>query len=315
MSKETSVMELKHSTVAKYESMLSNKTSQSILDAAQDFGGIYIGDNRASSENYHTKNVVAKRSSSNLSLTPMPNDRNIDDENKCHNVDVECDTLGGSSQDNKSNRCKINYGKTSRHFKSYPDEIFDDSNTTIPNQVPEVVNHHFPNTSSEKGSPENSKNIHGIEGRSATFRIRSLRADSEGVNRIDVVPEPLPNSTTSDRASLPSINDNLDNSLDNSNIENLYKESKEHKSVMRAVIFYTVCTFVTLVGLIFINFFASKVLQGETSVYMIILFSSLHRIQRTFATILMSVYCFERLRALFRTTIENLYDYVVNLVT
>ena len=127
----------------------------------------------------------------------------------------------------------------------------------------------------------------------------------------------MPNSTASDRAeaSPPSLNNHLDNSLHNSSIDILYKESNEHKSVMRAIVFYTICTVVTVVALVFMNIFASKVYHSATSVYMLIVVSSFHKIQRTFATLLMSIYCFERLRSLFKTTIENFHDYVVNLVT
>ena len=139
------------------------------------------------------------------------------------------------------------------------------------------------------------------------------RADDSNITLPNQVPETNSNSSNATRATAPKLNNKAENYRKDSNIEALYKESKEHESIKRAIISYVIYFFATLIGLSFIDFLASKVDDSPIAVYTIIIFSSFYKLQRTFATLIMSIYCFERLHHLYKQTIENFHCYIVNL--
>ena len=131
------------------------------------------------------------------------------------------------------------------------------------------------------------------------------RADDSNITFPNQVPETNSDSSNAARATAPKLDNRAENDRNDSNIEALYKESKEHESIKRAIISYVIYFFATLIGLSFIDFLAAKVDDSPIAVYTIIIFSSFYKLQRTFATLIMSIYCFERLHHLYKQTIEN----------
>ena len=149
--------------------------------------------------------------------------------------------------------------------------------------------------------------------RDFSFGEGPIPVDDGNINLPNQVPETNSDSSNVARGTAPKFDNNAENYRKESNIEALYEESKEHESIKRAIISYVIYFFATLIGLSFIDFLASKVDDSQIAVYTIIIFSSFYKLQRTFATLIMSIYCFERLHHLYKQTIENFQYYIVNL--
>ena len=104
----------------------------------------------------------------------------------------------------------------------------------------------------------------------------------------------------------------INNDLNSSKINELYKDSREHRSIMKAVMANSIC-----VGFIFVLLLIVKI-WGHTNqrhLFVYILMTVFLRIYRTFATLMASIYCFEVINSLFIQTISNMLDSMRNLVS
>ena len=86
-----------------------------------------------------------------------------------------------------------------------------------------------------------------------------------------------------------------------------YKNSKEHKSILRAILINLICTGLVLFLIILPYFLPMR--DGKGLLYLVI--NSLILVYRTFFSLLSAIYCFDVIHRLFveilRTTIENLH--------
>ena len=81
----------------------------------------------------------------------------------------------------------------------------------------------------------------------------------------------------------------------------LYRDSKEHKSIMRTVIFNAICLCFIMVCYIIVMFFSYY-----ENIYVVTIFNDFIKFQRTFQTLIASIYCFEVVNQLFKETIINM---------
>ena len=227
--------------------------------------------------------------------------------------------IGEDINDGGNDLTNVNVTSNKSPFTN-PNRIYN-SAVILPNQVPEQAENQTQNSNDRCETnilvSKNGSNIPSPRAPTAQFQNRTQHIDNEDLNRIEVVQEHFahnPAASDRDTFSPPGPNDQMHNGRQDSNVETSHKDSKEHKSIIRAVVSYAMCIFVIIVALIFMTNFASKVNDSPIYVYMLILFSSCNKILRTLATFLMSIYCFERLRELYNQTIEQVKEYVVNIV-
>ena len=135
----------------------------------------------------------------------------------------------------------------------------------------------------------------------------------EDSNRIEVVDEfPTSNSMKSQNSKY--CHDFLDESLNgddcSSMLQILYRDSKEHKSIMKTVIFNAICLCFIMVCYFVVMFFSYY-----ENIYVVTIFSDFIKFQRTFQTLIASIYCFEVVNQLFKETMVNLKNMLTEWAT
>ena len=108
----------------------------------------------------------------------------------------------------------------------------------------------------------------------------------------------------------------LDNAFDATEV---YKDSREHQSIMKFVAITFLFLFLSIFLIIFIRTFLGFNLSTVTKFIIVIMITIFLKLFRTFMVIFSSIYCFELIRSLFSTiineTIESfqlLYNRVIN---
>ena len=81
----------------------------------------------------------------------------------------------------------------------------------------------------------------------------------------------------------------------------MYKESKEHKSIVKAAIFNAICALCIIIIMIFVG-----ILARYPNIYVVIIFNGLVKFQRTFGLLIASVYCFEVVYQLFCEYLDDI---------
>ena len=132
--------------------------------------------------------------------------------------------------------------------------------------------------------------------------------DRDDAERISVV-EACGNQGESSHAdSKQSELQSVKNSLDD--LEQEYKDSKEHKCVLRAIIANSLIT-VLLFSLHFIIYTSAPIKNKKFGMFYFV--RTLNTLLRLSATIFSPIYCFEVVHLLFLQIVENVQDYMLNL--
>ena len=230
-----------------------------------------------------------------------------------------------------------------KQIKTKPTEVagalgytsFDENSYQLPNEVPESkINLHYSvevhadmcklQVNSEiQNNNTNLQQLFPSKLISKTLRVPKKaigmeRTDAQYLNRIDVIES---NDSIDDVEELsiqsnppPSLQEKAEFdpiTLHTNDIENLYKESKEHKSIVKGVMVnvFILC-FMFLTAIIMRAFFP------PTHSNMVILFMSVGatvKLYRTFGTIISAIYCFEVTNNLFRQILENTVSNTLNV--
>ena len=139
---------------------------------------------------------------------------------------------------------------------------------------------------------------------SGTQAVQTINGDDP--NRIDILNESPIND--SKNIGVPEcfpepFEEGARNETQHSNDDKLYKDTKEHKSIMKAVTFNSICASVFISILIIVG-----VISHYPNIYVIIIFNGIVKLQRTFGMLIASVYCFEVVHHLFCETFYNMRD-------
>ena len=103
----------------------------------------------------------------------------------------------------------------------------------------------------------------------------------------------------------------LESSCDSSN-DDAYKDSKEHKSIVKAVVTNTICVaFIVLIAIV-------KQIIGtlnHDNVYIYLAASAFLKLYRSFATMISAIYCFEMMNVLFFQSLHYTRDIIQGMYT
>jgi hypothetical protein len=147
------------------------------------------------------------------------------------------------------------------------------------------------------------------------------RTDTPYLDRIDVIGSNEDasiddaNKRSIQRNTTPSLHENVELdpiTLHSENIDILYKETKEHKSIVKGVLInvFILC-FVFLIAIIMIAFLP----PNNDNMVAFMSFAATVRLYRSFGTIISAIYCFEVINNLFyqlvdktTTNIQNIFE-------
>ena len=139
----------------------------------------------------------------------------------------------------------------------------------------------------------------------AMKRTQNLMVDNENdPNRIDIAPNPARSSSIEfgfPEFCLKKLENDTENGIRVSKREQLYQESKEHKSIVKAATFNAICAFCIMIIMIVV-----VILARYPNFYVVIIFNALVKFQRTFGLLIASVYCFEVVYQLFCESLDDM---------
>ena len=139
----------------------------------------------------------------------------------------------------------------------------------------------------------------------AVKSTQNLKVDNEhDPNHIDLLPNSAKNSSIESdfpKFYLEKLENDNKNEIQISKREQLYKESKEHKSIVKAAIFNAICALCIIIIMIFVG-----ILARYPNIYVVIIFNGLVKFQRTFGLLIASVYCFEVVYQLFCEYLDDI---------
>ena len=158
--------------------------------------------------------------------------------------------------------------------------------TVVVTVIPSSLKDEVPNANSNKNTPK-------------IRSIRSLNLESHH-EAIDVDAESIIVVPPSNEAFPFEIEDDIDEKNQD------YKDSKEHKAIMKSVVISAAYLFSIALPFIFVH--AAHFNQRVIFVFIAILVSFL-KIFRTFAITLASIYCFELIRTLFSTIVNDIIEF------
>ena len=127
-------------------------------------------------------------------------------------------------------------------------------------------------------------------------------------NRIEVL-ETIPDAATSTHSPdmiFPS--DHLDNAF---NTTEVYKDSREHESIMKFVTIISLFLFLSIFSIIFIRTFLGFDLSKVTNLILVLVITIVLKLFRTFILIFSSIYCFELIRSLFSAIINETFEFLL----
>ena len=143
----------------------------------------------------------------------------------------------------------------------------------------------------------------------------TLTSDYENIDRVGIINSSdqcivhaFDVSTAQNHSSISLDNKSirLEGSFD-SNKDDAYKDSKEHKSIVKAVVTNTICVaFIVLIAII-------KQIIGtlnHDNVYIYLAASAFLKLYRSFATMVSAIYCFEMMNILFFQSLHNTRDII-----
>ena len=140
---------------------------------------------------------------------------------------------------------------------------------------------------------------------------RNIEEDSD---RIEVVDESLKNNSKESQNS-KYCHDFLEEGLNGdecgSMIQILYRDSKEHKSIIKTVILNVICLCFIMTCYIVVLLLSSY----YENIYVVTIFNDFIKFQRTFGTLIASIYCFKVVNDLFKATMVNMKDMLMEWYT
>ena len=206
---------------------------------------------------------------------------------------------------------------------SHNDSVVKISHITLPNQVLahttdyeskfsvapfESVIEQQHEVSRDFAAQSTSSNLGASGKRSSRMGRRKSNNATEDLNRINLVSECSKNNfknSNNSECHLDFLEENHNSDDNSSKLEILYRDSKEHKSIMKTVIVNAICSCLVITWYVIMGVFAY-----HTNIYLVAVFGALIKFQRTFHTLIASIYCFEVVNNLFKQTIHNMRNWL-----
>ena len=151
-------------------------------------------------------------------------------------------------------------------------------------------------------------NLRASGNKSSRMDPRKAGNAKEELDRIELVSESSKNKSKNSINSeyhLDFLEENPNSDDNSSKLEILYRDSKEHKSIMKTVIVNAICSCLVITWYVIMGVFAF-----HTNIYLVAVFGALIKFQRTFHTLIASIYCFEVVNHLFKETIRNMRNWL-----
>ena len=136
----------------------------------------------------------------------------------------------------------------------------------------------------------------------------------EDLDRIEVVDESLKNNSKESQNS-KYCHDFLEEGLNGdecvSMTQILYRDSNEHKSIMKMVILNVICLCFIMTCYIVVSLLTSY----YKNIYVVTIFNDFIKLQRTFGTLIAFIYCFKVVNHLFKATMVNMKEMLMEWYT
>ena len=142
--------------------------------------------------------------------------------------------------------------------------------------------------------------------------INTLTSDHKNIDNLGIINSShVVDVSSAQIHSLDNKSKRLESSFDSSN-DDAYKDSKEHKSIVKAVVTNTLCVaFIVSIAIV-------KQIIGtlnHDNVYIYLAASAFLKLYRSFATMISAIYCFEMMNVLFFQSLHNTRDIIQGVCT
>ena len=279
------------------------------LEGKNDYGGIYVGDNGENNPDNHLQGRSNEASSSTVTNEERPR-KEKNKNRKIHRANIRYiePDVSISHLQSSANNCdhfQVLHSSNNVDNVSLPNQVPNDTTSHPSNQhcletANDLLNHRI----LESASINVVSNLGAIATKSPRTDQKRSTTNNEELNRIEVLNESSTNSST--ESNIPEYSHNFLEEMfasddRNSNLETLYRDTKEHKSIMKTVIFNAVCMCLTVTMCVVV-----VSISRYPNAYVLITFSALLKFQRTFQSIIASIYCFEVVNQLIKANVWNM---------
>ena len=286
------------------------RSGQNLDCKAREYGGVYIGDEYNTETQCHSKKKTSNSPSTSNDNEQLQNKDKDDGKNN-----VVAGVARQAQENSAINHMLENDYESIFEVSHNHDIVINlphqtencfEANLNQPHgsQSTEAILNEEPNyMNSESTSVMPRNNVSGIT-KGKTIKVEGNPSmDEHDPNRIDVLQESPKTSTQ--ESGIPdylfgNLREESKNEVDSSKNDKVYKDTKEHKSIIKAVMFNIICSAIFISILIVV-----RIIDYYPNIYLIIIFNGIVKFQRTFGILIASVYCFEVVQQLFR---ETLYD-------